>query len=42
MRIIKADVVGHIDEKGIRHAVYSLDFQPGGRRLATGGGGKLF
>jgi hypothetical protein len=40
MRIIKADIVAHFSEKGSRHSLYSIDFQPNGYRLATGGGGK--
>lgn len=47
MRIIQADIVNHVDSKGKRHAIYSMDFQPLPEknnglimpRLATGGGG---
>ena len=39
MRIVKAEAIGHFDRdtKQKRHAIYTLDFQPGGNRLATGG-----
>ena len=36
MHLIKPSAIGHLDERGKRHAIYSLDFQPGGPRLATG------
>ncbi len=41
MRIIKSEIIGHFssDKKLQRNAIYSIDFQPGGNRLATGGGG---
>jgi hypothetical protein len=42
MRIIKPDIFGHLDSKNNRHAIYSLDFQPLGIRLASGGGGRSF
>jgi WD40 repeat protein len=39
VKIIKADTVGHFDpKKNSRHAIYSIDFQPFGGRLATAGG----
>lgn len=38
MRLIKTDSVAHMDSKSIRHAIYSMDFQPFGKRLATAGG----
>lgn len=41
MKIIKPDIVGHLGSKNIRHSIYSVDFQPNGNRLATGGGGIL-
>ena len=37
VKIIKLDSVGHV-EKASRHAIYSMDFQPFGGRLATAGG----
>ena len=37
MRLIKAESIGHFDAKKTRHAIYSIDFQPNGNRLATGG-----
>jgi protein HIRA/HIR1 len=39
LRVIKAEALGHfsVDAKNKRHAIYSIDFQPGGPRLATGG-----
>ena len=40
VRVTKPLVVGHFDKK-TRHAIYSVDIQPGGTRLATGGGGEL-
>ena len=40
MRLIKAEVVGHVDPKGTRFSIYSMDIQPNSNRLATGGGGK--
>ncbi len=36
MQFIKPSIVGHFDDRGKRHAIYTLDFQPGGHRLATG------
>ena len=36
MKLIKPTSLGHFDERRKRHAIYSLDFQPGGGRLATG------
>jgi protein HIRA/HIR1 len=36
MRLIKPSVLGHLDERGKRHAIYSVDFQPNGTRLASG------
>ena len=38
-KLIKVDSVGHFDpKKSSRHAIYSIDFQPFGGRLATAGG----
>jgi hypothetical protein len=42
MKIIKPDIVGHLGSKSIRHSIYSVDFQPNGNRLATGGGGTTY
>lgn len=42
MRIIHPACIGHLETKGSRHAIYSLDFQPEGHRLATAGGGRNF
>ena len=39
IQLIKPDVVRHSDGKGHRNALYTLDFQHNGNRLATGGGG---
>ena len=39
MKLIKPEAVGHFGGKNTRHAVYAIDFQPNGNRLATGGGG---
>jgi hypothetical protein len=48
MRIIQSDLIGHFatskgnngaHHTGKRHCIYSLDFQPNGYRLATGGAG---
>ena len=39
VKLIKVDSVGHFDgKKSSRHAIYSIDFQPFGGRLATAGG----
>ena len=38
MRVIRAEIVAHASEKGSRHSIYSIDCQPTGNRLATGGG----
>lgn len=39
VKLIKVDSVGHFDpKKSLRHAIYSIDFQPFGGRLATAGG----
>eukprot|EP00981_Chlorochromonas_danica_P004311 scaffold865_cov160-Ochromonas_danica.AAC.30 len=38
MRIIHPSIVGHFDSKGGRCAIYSVDLQPRGWRLATAGG----
>jgi WD40 repeat protein len=39
VKIVKVDSVGHFDsKKNTRHAIYSIDFQPFGGRLATAGG----
>ena len=38
VKVIRIDSVGHFDpNKSLRHAIYSLDFQPSGNRLATAG-----
>ena len=39
MKVIKPDGCCHLGAKGVRYAIYSIDFQPNGNRLATGGGG---
>lgn len=39
-RIIKNNLISHCDQKGNQLAIYSIDFQYNGNRLATGGGGK--
>ena len=36
VNLIKPLEIGHFDRKKHRHAIYSLDFQPNGSRLATG------
>jgi len=38
IQLIKPDVIRHSDGKGHRNALYTLDFQHNGNRLATGGG----
>jgi WD40 repeat protein len=39
VRLLKPEFIGHFDpKKKTRHAIYSIDFQPNGGRLATGGG----
>lgn len=41
VKLIKVDAVGHFDtqkKNSSRHAIYSIDFQPNGGRLATAGG----
>lgn len=39
VRLSRVDSVGHFDaKKTTRHAIYSIDFQPSGGRLATAGG----
>lgn len=40
--LIKPEVVNHCDNKKYRCAIYSVDFQPFGNRIATAGGGNLF
>jgi hypothetical protein len=39
IEVVKNSRVSHCDQKGHHHSIYSLDFQYGGSRLATGGGG---
>jgi hypothetical protein len=41
MNIIKSEIVGHFGAKDSRISIYSIDCQPFGSRLATGGGGTL-
>jgi hypothetical protein len=39
IQLVRNSHVSHCDQKGHNHSIYSLDFQFGGSRLATGGGG---
>jgi WD40 repeat protein len=43
IRLITPTIVGHCnaDKNTTRNAIYSCDIQKGGKRIATGGGGKL-
>lgn len=40
IQVVQNNHIVHRDQKGHHHSIYSLDFQSGGSRLATGGGGK--
>jgi len=42
MKIIQPDCIGHFDSQGERHSIYSIDFQPNNKRVATAGGGKQY
>jgi len=41
MRVTKLDIINHNDSSKQKYAIYSVDIQPCGDRLATAGGGTV-